>query len=94
MDIIEKVKLEFSQRGFPIIYEWFDKPKTVYVQHEHQGNVSFYIIDGGLAMKFGDKELEFLKEDKFDVPIKTQHSAIVDEKGCKYIVGQMIKNDA
>jgi hypothetical protein len=84
---------KLKQEGFPIVYEWHDKPGTVYENHAHQGKVSFYVIDGSVSMSFGIERVVSIGE-RFDVPVGIEHSAKVGENGCQYVVGQEIEGDA
>jgi hypothetical protein len=82
-----------KQEGFPIVYEWYDKPGTVYENHTHQGKVSFYIIDGSVSFSGGIEKIVSIGE-RFDVLVGIEHSAKVGENGCQYVVGQEIEGDA
>lgn len=89
----EQAKEQLRKEGFPIIYEWKDKPGTVYEKHHHKGRVSFYVIDGSVTFS-GGIEKTASKGEKVDVPTGVEHSAIVGENGCTYVVGQDIEGDA
>jgi quercetin dioxygenase-like cupin family protein len=93
MITIEQAKEQLQKEGFPIIYEWKDEPATVYEKHYHKGRVSFYVIDGSVTFS-GGIEKTISKGERVDVPIGVEHSAIVGENGCFYIVGQDIEGDA
>lgn len=93
INVIEQYKKTLQDEGFPVVYEWFDEAETIYEKHEHQDKVSFYIVEGNLTMNFQDKSIELKKGDRFDVPPKTKHSAVVGGDGCRYVVGQMTKED-
>jgi len=82
-----------KQEGFPIVYEWYDKPGTVYENHTHQGKVSCYIIDGSVSFSGGIERIVSIGE-RFDVLVGIEHSAKVGENGCQYVVGQEIEGDA
>jgi hypothetical protein len=89
----EYLKKVLETEGFPIIYEWHDKPGTVYENHAHQGKVSFYVLEGSVRL-FGGIQKVISTGERFDVPVEIEHSAIVLESGCEYIVGQEIEGDA
>jgi quercetin dioxygenase-like cupin family protein len=93
MKDIRHLKTELKKE-FPIVYEWTDAPNTVYEPHAHQGRVSFYITDGEIVMDFNGEKKHLKGGDRFDVPVKTKHSALVGENGVSYVVGQDIEGDA
>ncbi len=80
--------------GFPIVYEWHDEPGTVYPLHSHQHKVSFYVIRWSVTFHFDWAEKIITSGQRYDVPIKIEHSALVWPEGCDYVVWQMNENDA
>ncbi len=92
MNKIQAIEILTSE-GFPIVYEWIDKPGTIYDNHNHQGKVSFYVMDGSVTF-FGGIQRTVSAGERIDVPVGIDHSAIVGEQGCTYIVGQEIEGDA
>ncbi len=89
----EALKKKLQEEGFPIVYEWHDEPGFMYDEHEHQDKVAFYVTAGGLTFDFGGEKKTLPAGDRFDVPPKTRHSAIVGPEGCDYVVGQMNEQD-
>jgi hypothetical protein len=89
----EYLKKVLVTEGFPIVYEWTDAPNTIYENHKHQGKVSFSVVDGSVTFS-GSINKTVSKWQRFDVPIGIEHSAIVGDQGCAYIVGQEIEGDA
>lgn len=90
---VSQLKSLLEKEGFPIIYEWEDKPNTKYLEHFHKGKVSFYVLKGSVTFYGGINQVVSAGE-RIDVPIGIKHSAIVGSDGCKYLVGQEIKGDA
>jgi quercetin dioxygenase-like cupin family protein len=88
--LIKKLKDE----DFTHVYEWHDEPNTEYPAHVHRGDVSMYIVDGGLTICFGVDEIILNKGDRFDVPVGKEHTAKVGPNGCTFIVGEMIEGDS
>ncbi|MCA9351152.1 hypothetical protein KC929_00045 [Patescibacteria group bacterium] len=88
----EKLKTQL-QDEYPIVYEWHDGPNVEYEEHEHQGRVSFYVVEGSVTFMDGIDRTVSAGE-RFDVPPKVKHSAKVGPEGCTYIVGQEIEGDA
>lgn len=81
------------KQKYPFVYQWTDKPHTVYKKHSHKGSVSFYVLSGGLSMTFPDKTIELSVGDYIDVPIKIEHTAVIGANGCTYLVGQELEDD-
>lgn len=84
---------QLRKEGFPIVYEWTDEPGTVYENHHHEGKVSFYVTSGSVTFSGGINKTVSTGE-RIDVPVSVDHTAIVGEYGCTYIVGQEIEGDA
>jgi hypothetical protein len=89
----EYLKKVLETEGFPMVYEWYDKPGTVYENHAHQGKVSFYVIEGFVTFSGGIQRTVSSGE-RFDVPVGVEHTAKVGEQGCQYVVGQEIESDS
>lgn len=94
MQNVGELKKQLESDGFVHIFEWKDEPGAVYEPHAHEGKVSMYILEGGLTMWFGEKEVILETGDRFDVPIGGEHTAKVGESGCHYLVGEMIEGDS
>lgn len=88
------LKQTLEKDGFPHIYEWHDGPGTEYPSHSHKGEVSMYILDGGLTFWFGTEEVILKQGDRFDVPVGKEHTAKVGLEGCTFLVGEMIEGDS
>jgi GrpB-like predicted nucleotidyltransferase (UPF0157 family) len=89
-DYLKKV---LETEGYPIVYEWVDKPNTEYAEHFHKGKVSFYVMKGSVTFLTGITRTVKAGE-RFDVPVGVTHTAKVSNDGCEYIVGQEIEGDA
>ena len=81
------------KKEYPIIYEWTDAPNAIYENHKHEGKVSFFVVDGSVTFSGGINKT-VSKWERFDVPVGIEHSAVVSDQGCTYIVGQEIEGDA
>lgn len=79
---------------FPYVYEWKDAPDTTYPLHTHKGRVSWFIVKGSIKLYFSDGEKKYLAITRVDIPIGVEHSAVVGQKGCTYIVGEEIDGDS
>lgn len=90
----EAIKTMFKNEGFPIVYEWADKPNLVYPKHSHQDKVSLYVTHGSITFFINDTKISLKAGQRFDVPPQTEHHAIVGPEGGQYIVAQIIENDA
>jgi len=94
MELSERCIMTLESEGFHHVYEWQDKPGTVYEEHAHQGQVSLFVTDGLLTFDFSGEKKEVRAGQRFDVPIGVPHSAIVGPEGAIYIVGEMIEGDS
>lgn len=90
----EALKKDLSDKGFPHIFEWHDEPSTDYQPHAHKGEVSMYILKGGLRFWFGDEIVDLKEGDYFEVPVGKEHTARVGDAGCDFLVGEMIEGDS
>jgi len=79
---------------FPHVYEWQDKPGTVYEKHAHKGKVALYVTDGSVTFDFGDYKKEVKAGERFDVPVGAEHSAVVGRMGAIFVVGEEIEGDS
>lgn len=93
--------MEFSERfiqkleaEFPHVYEWQDKPGTVYEEHSHKGKVALYVTDGSITFDFSGEKKEVKAGERFDVPVGAPHSAVVGPEGWIVIVGEEIEGDS
>ncbi|HEY0220829.1 MAG TPA: hypothetical protein VGC58_01260 [Candidatus Paceibacterota bacterium] len=90
----EKLKSQLQSEGFPVVYKWRDEPGTIYDKHIHQDKVSFYVTNGDIEFDFSSEKKLVKTGERFDVPPKIEHAAIVGKSGCEYVVGQMTEEDA
>lgn len=93
MELSERFIKELEQE-FPSVYEWQDKPGTIYEEHSHKGKVSLYVTDGSITFDFSGEKKEVVANERFDVPVSTQHSAVVGPEGWIVIVGEEIDGDS
>jgi len=94
MELSERYIKIFEDEGFASVYEWQDKPDTTYPLHEHQGAVSIFVTDGSITFDFSGEKREIKAGERFDVPPKTPHSAVVGPQGWIGIVAEQILNDS
>lgn len=94
MELSERIIRQFESEGFTNVYEWQDKPGTVYEEHTHQGNVSIFVTDGSITFDFADEKKVVGQNQRFDVPVGKLHSAIVGPQGCIMIIGEEVENDS
>lgn len=93
MELSERFIKELEQE-FSSVYEWQDKPGTIYEEHSHKGKVSLYVTDGSITFDFSGEKKEVVANERFDVPAGTQHSAVVGPEGWIVIVGEEIDGDS
>lgn len=94
MELSERWIQKFEQEGFEHIYEWQDKPGTVYPEHSHQGKVSIFVTDGSITFDFSGEKREVRVNERFDVPPGAPHSAVVGPQGWICIVAEEIEGDS
>ena len=94
MELSEKWLQKFEDEGFASVYEWSDPAGTVYDPHHHKGRVSIFVLDGSCVFNFNGKETEVRSGMRFDVPSKSEHSAIVGPEGWNIVVGEEIEGDS
>jgi len=91
---MEDFKNKLKKEGFKFVYEWEDAPGMVYEEHEHQGEVSFYITKGSIEIYLNGRVTKLGAGERFDVPPKSKHSAKVGSDWCVFVVGEMIEGDS
>ena len=94
MELSERCIAQLEKENWPYIYEWQDKPGTVYPEHGHQGKVVLYITEGSIDLTIGGTTHHLKTGDRFDVPPQTIHSAVVGSMGAQYVVGEEIDGDS
>ncbi len=91
MELSERYIQKFEAEGFPSVYEWQDPAGTVYEPHSHQKKVSIFVTDGSITYDFSGEKKEVKANDRFDIPVGAEHSAIVGSNGWIVIVAEEIK---
>ena len=94
MELSERCIATLEKEGFAYVYEWQDKPGTVYPSHQHQDKVTIFITEGSLELVIGGGLHKLRPGDRFDIPPQTEHSATVGPAGCQYVVGEMVEGDS
>ena len=82
------------EQEYDHVYEWQDPAGTVYEKHSHKGKVSLYVTDGSITFDFGDEKKELVANQRFDIPVGKEHSAVVGPQGWIVIVGEEIEGDS
>lgn len=94
MELSERYIKTFEKEDFASVYEWQDKPGTVYEPHAHKGKVSLYVTDGSITFDFDGTKKEVAAGQRFDVPVGVTHSAVVGSMGWIVIVAEEIEGDS
>ncbi|MEK7639218.1 MAG: cupin domain-containing protein [Patescibacteria group bacterium] len=94
MELSERFIKILEDEGFTHVFEWQDKPGTIYQTHTHKGKVTIFITDGSVTFDFSGDKKEVKAGERFDVPVGAPHSAIVGSQGALYVVGEMIEGDS
>lgn len=76
------------------VYEWQDPAGTVYEEHVHQGKTTLWLTDGSIEIDVDGEVINLKAGDRYNIPPKTTHSAIVGPKGWIVIVGEEIDGDS
>ncbi len=84
---------QLKKEGFLHTFIWKDEPNTLYPQHAHKGKVSFYITKGSVTFS-GGINITVRGGERFDVPVRIEHSAAVGSEGCDWVVGEEIEGDS
>lgn len=93
MELSERL-IQQLEKEYPRVYEWQDPAGTVYEEHEHQGRTTVWLTDGSIVFDLSGEKIELKAGDRFDVPPRTKHSAVVGPEGWIVIVGEEIEGDS
>lgn len=91
-DVLEDLKKEFKKK-YKFVYDWTDKPNTVYEKHCHYGRSAIYIVKGSVEFDVDGEKRNITEGTFLTVPEKHWHEAKVGKNGCVYLVGQDIEED-
>lgn len=84
-----------KSEGFVHIYTWHDGRDVKYPAHAHKDKVTIFIENGDVTFHFSDATTQTIHAgERFDVPVGSEHTAVVGPSGCDYVVGEMIKGDS
>ena len=88
MELSERYIKQLESEGFASVYEWQDPAGTVYEEHEHQGKTTVWLTDGSIVFDINGEKKELQAGDRYDVPPKTKHTAVVGPEGWIVIVAE------
>ena len=94
MELSERYIKQLESEGFAPVYEWQDKPGTVYEEHEYQGKTTLWLTDGSIEINVEGESITLKAGDRYDIPPRTKHSAVVSPNGWIAIVGEEIGGDS
>ncbi len=94
MELSERCIAQFEKENWPYIYEWQDKPGTVYPEHSHVGKVALLVTEGVIDFTIGGVTKTYKAGDRIDVPPATPHSAVAGPEGAQYVVAEEIDGDS
>jgi len=100
MELSERCIAQLEKEGFEHIYEWQDTPGTVYEEHSHEGKVTLFVTEGSIELTLGSADsperttITLRTGDRFDVPPRSPHSALVGPQGVQFVVGEEIEGDS
>lgn len=84
----------FEKEGFSNVYEWDDPAGTEYPLHAHKGKVSILVTDGSCVFKINGEEIALSANERLDIPVGVEHTAVVGQEGWRVIVGEEIEGDS
>ncbi len=93
MELSEKY-IQQLEKEYPFVYEWSDPAGTKYEEHEHQGRTTIWLTDGSIEMNIQGESLKLRAGDRYDVPPRTKHTAVVGPEGWHVVVGEEIEGDS
>jgi quercetin dioxygenase-like cupin family protein len=94
MELSERCIAQLEKEGWTNIYEWQDKPGTVYPEHSHEGQVVLMVTEGAIDFTIGGVTHHLIAGDRFDVPPHTLHTAVVGPQGAQFVVAEEIEGDS
>ncbi len=94
MEFSERCIAQFEKEGWPHIYEWQDKPGTVYPEHSHVGKVALFVTEGSIDFTLNGVTTNYKTGDRIDVPPATPHTAVVGLQGVQFVVAEEIDGDS
>ena len=94
MELSERWIKTFEEEGFTSVYEWSDTSGTTYESHAHRGRVSLFVTDGSIEFDFSGENKLIRAGERFDVPVGSEHSAVVGPQGWNVIVAEEFEGDS
>ena len=94
MELSERCIQILEKEGFLYVYEWSDKPGTVYQEHTHQDKVTIFVTEGSIEVTIKGLVQALKAGDRLNIPPLIPHSAVVGPEGCQYVVGEMVDGDS
>jgi quercetin dioxygenase-like cupin family protein len=94
MELSERCIETLEKEGFISVYEWQDKPGTIYPEHSHIDKVTMFVTEGSVDFTIAGTTHTLRSGDRFDVPPSVPHSAVAGPQGCQYVIGEMIDGDS
>lgn len=94
MELSERYIKQLESEGFASVYEWQDAAGTIYEPHAHKGKVALMVTDGSITFTIDGEEKEIVANQRFDVPVRVEHSAVVGSDGWIVIVGEEVEGDS
>jgi quercetin dioxygenase-like cupin family protein len=94
MELSERCIAQLEKEGWANIYEWQDKPGTVYPEHSHEGAVVLMVTEGSIDFTINGVTHKLRTGDRFDVPPHAPHTAVVGPDGVQFVVAEEIEGDS
>ena len=81
------LRRRMEREGYTV-FEWSDRPGTVYAPHSHPEDQSHWIISGALTLVVEGEEYTLEAGDRDFLPAWTEHEARVEgDEAARYLIG-------
>ena len=82
-----RLRRRLEREGYEV-FEWSDRPGTVYPPHSHPEDQSHWVLSGALTLVVGGEEYTLRAGDRDYLPAWTEHEARVEGgETAVYLVG-------
>ena len=84
----QQLTKQLQDEGFDDVYVWEDAPGMNYPPHQHPDVSAHIILAGEMTVTLDGQTRTYKPGERFDIPGKTLHSALMGPEGCRYLVGE------
>jgi len=87
----QKLTRTLKQEGFRHTYVWEDAPNAAYPDHTHPTETAHIILSGEMTLTMDAESRTYRAGERCDVPVGAVHSARMGPRGCRYLIGELLK---